>query len=83
MKTLTIKVADGVFAEIVSTARARNVSPLEIVRERLTHKPTAKRVKGSLWNRMEDLVIQSDSLPANLSENKPHLKNHGQNRRHQ
>jgi hypothetical protein len=82
MKTLTIKVADGVFAEIVSTARARHVSPSEIVRERLTHKPAAKRARGSLWSRMDDLVIQSDSLSVELSTTKVHLKNYGQNRHH-
>jgi len=26
--------------------------------------------KGSLWNQMKDLVIQSDSMPADLSSNK-------------
>jgi hypothetical protein len=31
---------------------------------------------------MEDLVVHSDSLPADLSVNKAHLKNYGQNRRH-
>jgi hypothetical protein len=83
MKTLTVKVADGLFAEIASTARARNLPKSEIVRERLTHPTaTAKRRKGSLWSRMDDLVIQSDSLPSDLSTNKAHLKNYGQNRRH-
>jgi hypothetical protein len=82
MKTLTVKVADGLFAEIASAARARNMPKSEIVRERLTHKAVAKCAKGSLWSRMEDLVIHSDSLPADLSSNKAHLKNYGQNRRH-
>jgi hypothetical protein len=83
MKTLTVKVADGLFAEITSAAKARNIPKSEIVRERLTHKAAAaKRAKGSLWSRMEDLVIHSDSLPADLSANKAHLKNYGQNRRH-
>jgi hypothetical protein len=83
MKTLTIKVSDGLFAEIGSAARARNLPKSEIVRERLTHKsvPT-KHAKGSLWSRMDDLVIQSDSLPQDLSTNKAHLKSYGQNRRH-
>lgn len=82
MKTLTVKVADGLFAEIASAARARNMPKSEIVRERLSHKAAAtKRANGSLWSRMEDLVIQSDSLPADLSANKAHLKNYGQNRR--
>jgi hypothetical protein len=83
MKTLTVKVTDGLFAEIGSAAKARNVPKSEIVRERLTHKAlTALRAKGSLWSRMEDLVVHSDSLPADLSANKAHLKNYGQNRRH-
>jgi hypothetical protein len=81
MKTLTVKVADGLFSEIASAARARNLPKSEIVRERLTHKATtAKRHKGSLWSRMEDLVIQKDSLPADLSSNKTHLRGYGQNR---
>jgi len=83
MKTLTVKVADGLFAEIASAARARNLPKSEIVRERLTHKAaTEKRTKGSLWSRMEDLVIHSDSLPSDLSSNKAHLKGFGQNRHH-
>jgi hypothetical protein len=54
----------------------------EIIRERLSHKAAgASRAKDSLWSRMEDLVIQSDSLPADLSANKAHLSNYGQNRR--
>ena len=83
MKTLTVKVADGLFAEIASAARALNRTKSEIVRERLTHKAApAKRANGSLWGRMEDLVTHSDSLPAELSANKAHLKNYGQNRSH-
>jgi hypothetical protein len=83
MKTLTGKVADGLFAEIARAARARNRTKSEIIRERLTRKTApAKRAKGSLWGRMEDLVIHSDSLPAELSANKAHLKNYGQNRSH-
>jgi hypothetical protein len=79
VKTLTVKVTDALFAEIASAARARNMPKSEIVRERLTHKAaTAKRGKGSLWSRMDDLVIQADSLPADLSANKAHLNNYGQ-----
>jgi hypothetical protein len=83
MKTLTVKVTDGLFSEITSAARARNLPKSEIVRERLTHKAaTAKRAKGSLWSRMDDLVIQIDSLPADLSSNNAHLRGYGQNRPH-
>ena len=64
-------------------ARTRRLPKSGIVRERLTHKAAAaKRAKGSVWSRMEDLVIHSDSLPADLSVDKAHLKNYGRNRRH-
>lgn len=81
MKTLTVKISDEVFAEISRDATTRNLSKSEVVRERLTCKPLpAKRAKGSLWNRMEDLVIREDSLPADLSSNKMHLKGYGKKR---
>jgi hypothetical protein len=83
MKTLTVKAADKLFAEIASTARSRNLPKSEIIRERLAHKAAAATdAKGSLWSRMDDLVIQSDSLPADLSSNKAHLRHYGQNRPH-
>jgi hypothetical protein len=76
---MTLKLPEDLFADIASEARARNVSKSQVVRERLAkRRPT--RSKGSLWNQMEDLVIQSDSLPADLSSNKSHLKSYGQNR---
>lgn len=81
MKTLTVKIPDMVFAEIAGDARARNVPKSEIVRERLARKPVASnRARGSLWDRMEDLVIRADSLPVDLSSNKAHLKQYGKTR---
>jgi hypothetical protein len=81
MKTLTIKVPDALFAEIAGAAKARNVPKSEIVRERLARKPiTSKR--ASLWSSMEDLVIQEDALPTDLSSNRKHLKGYGKNRPH-
>lgn len=83
MKTLTVKIPDAIFADITSDANARNVPKSEIVRERLMRKPAAtKHAKGSLWDRMEDLVIRSDSLPADLSSKKARLKGYGQSRSH-
>ena len=76
---MTLKLPEDLFAEISSEARARNVSKSQVVRERLANRRTAKG-KGSLWNQIEDLVIPSDSLPADLSSNKAHLKLYGQNR---
>ena len=81
MKTLTVKISDGVYASIAGDAKARNVPKSEIVRERLMQNPAA-RPKGSLWDRMQDLVIRDDSLPVDLSSNRKHLGNYGKNRAH-
>lgn len=76
---MTLKLPEELFAEIASEARARNISKSQVVRERLLKRRTNKN-KGSLWSQMADLVIQSDSLPADLSSNKAHLKSYGRNR---
>lgn len=81
MKTLTIKVPDTLFAEIASAALTRKVPKSEIVRERLTQKSGAtKATRISMWSRMQDLVIQMDSLPVDISSNKAHLKGYGKKR---
>lgn len=77
MKTVTVKIPAPLFAEIERTARARNVATSEIVRERLER---AEKATPSLWSRMEDLVIEDDPLPADLSSNKKHLGKYGKNR---
>jgi hypothetical protein len=77
VKTLTVKLSDPLFAEIACAAEARKVSKSEIVRERLAR---AGGPAGSLWSRMEDLVIERDSLPKDLSSNEAHLKKYGKNR---
>ena len=83
MKTLTLKVPDELFAEIANDARARNLSKSAILRERLSRKAVAskKGAAASLWSRMEDLVIQADSLPVDLSSSK-NLKGYGKPRSH-
>lgn len=81
MKTLTIKVPDELFAEISRAAEIRKIPKSAIARERLQEKSkTAGTARVSLWDRMEDLVIPSDSLPKDLSTNKNHLAGYGQNR---
>ena len=84
MKTLTLKLPDSLFAELAAEAGARNLSKSEVVRERLLRKPgaVAKCGTGSLWSRIEDLLIRNDSLPADLSTNKLHLKGYGKSRSH-
>ncbi len=83
MKTLTIKVPDALFTEIANAARVRKVPKSEIARERLMQRSAkSKADKTSMWEQMKDLVVQSDSLPADLSSNKAHLKSYGKNRSH-
>lgn len=79
MKTLTLKLPDAFFVEIANDAKARNVSKSQVVREFLA-RGRANANQGSLWSRMEELVIEADSLPADLSSNKAHLKRYGKNR---
>lgn len=77
MKTLTVKLPDPLFSEIAGEAKARKVSKSEVVRERLRR---VKARKTSLWDRMEDLVIDDPSLPRDLSSAKAHLKGYGKSR---
>jgi len=83
MRTLTIKLPDALYAEIATAARTRNVPKSEIVRERLSGKTASDEIHPpSLWSRMEDLVIEDDSLPIDLSTNKSHLGAYGTKRSH-
>jgi len=77
VKTLTVKLPDPLFSEIAGEAKARKVSKSEVVRERLRR---VKARKTSLWDRMEDLVIDDPSLPRDLSSAKAHLKGYGKSR---
>jgi len=77
VKTLTVKLPEMLFAEIASAAAARNIPKSEIVRERLSQ---AGGGGLSLWSQMEDLVIEDQQLPHDLSSNKTHLRGYGQNR---
>ena len=79
MKTMTVKVPEPVFDEIAKAAKARNVPKSEIILERLTRTHAGR---PSLWSRMEDLVIQNDSLPPDLSSNIAHLSGYGKSHHH-
>lgn len=82
MKTLTVEMPDALFEEISRDAAAQNVTTEEIIRERLSRlsvSPTEEPSEVSLWDRMKDLVIESDDLPTDLSTRKPHLDGYGRN----
>ena len=74
LRTLTVKLQDRVLADIEAEARARRVSRSEVVRERL-EKPRPS--KGSVLDRMRDLVIGDDTAPVDLASNKARLRGYG------
>lgn len=80
MKTLTVKIPEPLLAEIDAAARERRVSRSVIIRERLQFGSGA--AGSSLWNRMENLAIDDDSAPEDLSSNKEYLEGYGASRPH-
>ena len=59
MKTLTIRLPDGLARRIEQASRTRRVSKSDIVRERLAALPTAR-----LDHPLADLLAEMDRLPA-------------------
>lgn len=74
LRAVTVKLQDRVLAEIEGVARARRVSRSEIMRERLEQ---TESPKGSVWDRMQDLVVEEDRAPADLASNKARLRGYG------
>ena len=74
LRTVSIKLHDRVLADIDSEARSRQVSRSEVVRERLDR---SKTDKGSVWDRMQDLVIEDDRAPTDLASNKARMRDYG------
>jgi len=71
VKALTVKLPEPLFAAIANDAKRRQISKSEIARERLER---AGGARDSFWSQMEDLAIDGDSLPNDLSSTKRHLK---------
>lgn len=74
LRAISIKLHDRVLADIESEARSRRVSRSEVVRERLDR---SKSAKGSVWDKMQDLVIEEDRAPTDLSSNKARMRGYG------
>ncbi len=77
-RTVTVKLKDRVLADIEAEARARRTTRSAVVRERLERRGAAN---GSVWGRMQDLVIRSAAAPADLASNKARLRGYGGSRR--
>jgi hypothetical protein len=77
LRTVTVKLHDRLLSEIEAVARSRRVSRSEILRERLAQ---GDAPNGSVWERMQDLVIAEDHAPADLASNKARLRGYGRSR---
>lgn len=77
-RTVSVKLEDRILADIEAEARARRITRSAVVRERLERPGSAN---GSVWGRMQDLVIRSGAAPADLSSNKARLRGYGASRR--
>ncbi len=75
MSTITLKVSDEILDSIVAEAKRRRITKTRVMQERL--KISAE---VSLWDRMKDLVIDSDRLPRDLSTNKKYMEGYGKSR---
>lgn len=80
-RTVTVKLEDRVLAEIDAEARARRTTRSAVVRARLKRPAARGGPATSLWDRMKDLVIQDDDVPADLASNKARLRGYGRSRR--
>jgi len=84
MKTLTVRLPEGLAAEIEAESRERRVSKSDVVRERMKNAPAAPRRSARL-DAISDLMGSVvDDLPADLSAHKKHylsVTGYGKNRR--
>ncbi len=77
-RTVSVKLKDRVLADIEAEARARRVTRSAVVRERLERPGAAS---GSVWGRMQDLVLRGGAAPTDLASNKARLRGYGGSRR--
>ena len=71
MKTLTVRLPEPLAAEIQAESRERKMSKSDVVRERLTARPTTARTPASLAA-IADLIGTIDALPADVSSRRKH-----------
>lgn len=74
LRTITVKLHDRTLADIESEARLRRLTRSQVVRERLERSGSSK---GSVWDKMQDLVVTGDRAPADLASNKTRLRGYG------
>lgn len=78
MKTLTVRLPDGLVAQIEAESRRRNLSKSDVVRERLTQGSQLRAGRPAQLDAIADLIGSVDGLPPDLStRTKAHLRSTG------
>lgn len=78
MKRLTVRLPEGLVAQIEAESRRRKLSKSEVVRERLTGAGGAGPQQPALLDVIADVVGSVDGLPRDLSRRKKkYLKSTG------
>lgn len=67
MKTLTVRLPEGLVAEIEAESRQRKLSKSDVVRERLTLPAGGRRRRTPAGDAIGDLVGSVEGLPQDLS----------------
>jgi Arc/MetJ-type ribon-helix-helix transcriptional regulator len=82
MKSLTVRLPDGLVAQIEAESRARKLSKSDVVRERLRMRGAPRRGQLDALHAIADLIGSVDGLPADLStRKKAYLKTLGYGRK--
>jgi Arc/MetJ-type ribon-helix-helix transcriptional regulator len=78
MKTLTVRLPEGLVAQIEAESRRRKLSKSDVVRERLTGAGRSRRRQPVLLDAIADVVGWVDGLSRDLSaRTKKYLKSTG------
>jgi hypothetical protein len=75
MTTISIVLPETLLSDIQTEAERRQLSDNEIILQRLEKQ--AVDTRPTLWERMKDLVIDSDDLPADLATNPKYMEGYG------
>jgi Arc/MetJ-type ribon-helix-helix transcriptional regulator len=82
MKTLTVRLPEALVSQIETESRRRKLSKSDVVRERLTFAPQARRRHPASLDAIADLIGSVDGLPADLGvRKKDYLKATGYGRK--
>jgi len=77
MKTLTVRLPEDLIAQIEAESQRRRLSKSDVVRERLTTRPSRGN-RSALLDAVADVIGSVDELPSDLSaRKKKYLKSSG------